>query len=120
MAHRMHAAYTAGSLTWSTAPNESVLEIIVEKIPNAVNIPAQAVFENEGKLVVYVKKDEKFEMRLIKPLKRSDSTLIVAEGLKKDEVVALTDPTAKPGTKGKQDKGSGSSGPMNALPGGKS
>ncbi len=96
------------------------VEIIVEKIPNAVNIPAQAVFENEGKLVVYVKKDEKFEMRLIKPLKRSDSTLIVAEGLKKDEVVALTDPTAKPGTKGKQDKGSGSSGPMNALPGGKS
>ncbi len=96
------------------------VEIIVEKIPNAVNIPAQAVFENDGKLVVYVKKNEKFEMRLIKPLKRSDSTLIVAEGLKKDEVVALTDPTAKPGTKGKQDKGSGSSGPMNALPGGKS
>ncbi len=96
------------------------VEIIVEKIPNAINIPAQAVFENAGKLVVYVKKDEKFEIRLIKPLKRSDSTLIVAEGLKKDEVVALTDPTAKPGTKGKQDKGGGSSGPMNALPGGKS
>ncbi len=95
------------------------VEIIVEKIPNAVNIPAQAVFENDGKLVVYVKKDEKFEMRHIKLLKRSDSTLIVSEGLKKDEVVALTDPTAKPGAKGKQDKG-GSSGPMNALPGGKS
>ena len=94
------------------------VEIIVEKIPNAVNIPAQAVFENDGKLVVYVKKNDKFEMRQIKPLKRSDSTLIVSEGLKKDEVVALTDPTAKPGAKGK-DKG-GSSGPMNALPGGKS
>ena len=96
------------------------VDIIVEKIPNAVNIPAQAVFENDGKLVVYVKKGERFEMRLIKPLKRSDSTLIVSEGLKKDEVVALTDPTAKPGTKGKQEKGGGSSGPMNSLPGGKS
>ena len=96
------------------------VEIIVEKIPNAVNIPAQAVFENDGKLVVYVKKGERFEMRIIKPFKRSDSTLIVSEGLKKDEVVALTDPTAKPGTKGKQDKSGGSSGPMNSLPGGKS
>lgn len=94
------------------------VEIVVEKIPNAVNIPAQAVFEDEGKMVVYVKKGERFEKRVIKPLKRSDSTLIIAEGLQKDEVIALTDPMAKPGS-GKQEKG-GSGGPMNALPGGKS
>lgn len=97
------------------------VEIIVEKIPNAVNIPAQAVFERDGKMVVYVKNGEKFEARPIKPLKRSDSTLIIAEGLKKDEVIALADPNAKPGTKGKQgEKSGGSGGPMNALPGGKS
>jgi hypothetical protein len=94
------------------------IEIIVEKIPNAVNIPAQAVFEDEGKLVVYVKNGERFEPRSIKPLKRSDSTLIIAEGLTKDEVIALTNPTAKPGAK-KEKSGSGG-GPMNALPGGKS
>ncbi len=94
------------------------VEIVVEKIPNAVNIPAQAVFEDEGKMIVYVKKGERFEKRVIKPLKRSDSTLIIAEGLQKDEVIALTDPMAKPGS-GKQEKG-GSGGPMNALPGGKS
>jgi multidrug efflux pump subunit AcrA (membrane-fusion protein) len=94
------------------------IEIIVEKIPNAVNIPAQAVFEDEGKLVVYVKNGERFEPRSIKPLKRSDSTLIIAEGLTKDEVIALTHPTAKPGAK-KEKSGSGG-GPMNALPGGKS
>ncbi|MCX6589786.1 MAG: efflux RND transporter periplasmic adaptor subunit [Acidobacteria bacterium] len=94
------------------------VEIIVEKIPNAVNIPAQAVFEDDGKLVVYVKQGERFEPRVIKPLKRSDSTLLIAEGLKKDEVIALTNPTAKPGS-AKKEKG-GSAGPMNALPGGKS
>lgn len=94
------------------------VEIIVEKIPNAVNIPAQAVFEDEGKMIVYVKTGERFEKRAIKPLKRSDSTLIISEGLKKDEVIALTDPLAKPGS-AKQEK-SGSGGPMNALPGGKS
>ncbi|MFN9266317.1 MAG: efflux RND transporter periplasmic adaptor subunit [Acidobacteriota bacterium] len=94
------------------------IEIIVEKIPNAVNIPAQAVFEDDGKLVVYVKSGERFEPRSIKPLKRSDSTLIIAEGLKKDEVIALTNPTAKPGAK--KEKGGSGGGPMNALPGGKS
>jgi len=94
------------------------VEIIVEKIPNAVNIPAQAVFEDEGKMIVYVKKGDRFEKRPIKLLKRSDSTLIIADGLQKDEVIALTDPMAKPGS-GKQEKG-GSGGPMNALPGGKS
>lgn len=95
------------------------VEIIVEKIPNAINIPAQAVFESEGKPIVYVKVGDIFEPRQIKSLKRSESTLIVAEGLKKDEVIALADPTAKPGANGKQEKGGGS-GPMNALPGGKS
>lgn len=94
------------------------VEIVVEKIPNAVNIPAQAVFEDDGKMIVYVKKGERFEPRVIKPLKRSDSTMIISEGLQKDEVIALTNPTAKPGS-GKQEKG-GSGGPMNSLPGGKS
>lgn len=94
------------------------VEIIVEKIPNAVNIPAQAVFEDDGKMIVYVKQGERFEKRAIKPLKRSDSTLIIADGLQKDEVIALTDPMAKPGSAQKEKSGSG--GPMNALPGGKS
>ena len=31
------------------------VEIIVEKIPNAIHIPAQAVFEKNGHLVVFVK-----------------------------------------------------------------
>ena len=32
------------------------VEIIVDKIPNAISIPTQAVFEKDGKLVAYVKK----------------------------------------------------------------
>ena len=32
------------------------VEIIVEKIPNAINIPTQAVFEKDGKQIVYVKR----------------------------------------------------------------
>jgi hypothetical protein len=96
------------------------VEIIVEKIPNAIHIPAQAVFEKEGKLVVYVKEGEKFVARPIKLAKRSESTLVVADGLKPGETIAMANPEAKPGTKQKSDDKGGSGGPMNALPGGKS
>ncbi len=93
------------------------VEIIVEKIPNAIHIPAQAVFEREGKLVVFVKENDKFVLRPIKIGKRSESTLVVIDGLKADETIAMADPEAKGGAKQKEEKG-GSGGPMNALPGG--
>ena len=41
------------------------VEIIVEKIPNAIHVPAQAVFEKDGKQIVYVRKtDRRFEERV--------------------------------------------------------
>ncbi|MFN0103289.1 MAG: efflux RND transporter periplasmic adaptor subunit [Bryobacteraceae bacterium] len=96
------------------------VEIIVEKIPNAIHIPAQAVFEREGHLVVYVKEGQKFVPRSIKLAKRSESTLVVSDGLKPGETIAMANPEAKPGTKQKSEDKGGSGGPMNALPGGKS
>jgi multidrug resistance efflux pump len=83
------------------------VEIIVEKIPNALHIPVQAVFDKEGKLLVYVKSGNTFEPREIKPLKRSESTMVIADGLKAGETIALADPTAKPGDKKKDDKKAG-------------
>jgi hypothetical protein len=92
------------------------VEIIVEKIPNALHVPMQAVYEKDGKPTVYVKKETQFEARAIKPLKRSESTMVIAEGVKEGEVVALSDPSAKKGQGKKKDKGSG--GAMGALGGG--
>ena len=92
------------------------VSILIEKIPNAIHVPMQAVFEKEGKPVVYVKTGNKFEARVIKPAKRSESTMVIANGVKPGEIVALADPTAK-NTDAKKDKGQ--SGPMGALPGGK-
>jgi hypothetical protein len=95
------------------------VEIIVEKIPNALHIPAQAVFEKEGKPVVYVKVGNHFEPRVIKPLKRSESTMVVSEGLKAGELIALADPTARKGEKkGKEEKSGGGSGPSMPAGGG--
>ncbi len=92
------------------------VEIIVEKIPNAINVPMQAVFEREGKPVVYVKNGKVFEPRVIKPFKRSESVMVIASGLKAGEIVALADPTAKRGDNKKDKKGDG--GALSALPGG--
>ena len=94
------------------------VEIIVEKIPNAINIPMQAIFEREGKPVVYVRNGEVFEPRFIKTFKRSESVMVVAEGLKPGETVALADPTAKKSDGKNAKKSEGGGGAMSALPGG--
>jgi len=85
------------------------VEIIVDKIPDAIHIPTQAVFEKEGRLFVYVQNPvaNRFEQRFIKLAKQSESVMVIAEGLKPGEVVALNDPTAKKNNK--NDKSSGSS-----------
>ncbi|MBM3793278.1 MAG: HlyD family efflux transporter periplasmic adaptor subunit [Acidobacteria bacterium] len=77
------------------------VEIIVEKIPNAIYIPAQAIFQKEGKSVVYVKEGNKFVPRVIQPLKRSESLMIVSSGIKSGEEILMQDPDAKPSDKKK-------------------
>ncbi|MDX2149216.1 MAG: efflux RND transporter periplasmic adaptor subunit [Bryobacteraceae bacterium] len=101
------------------------VEIIVEKVPNAVYVPNQAVFEKEGKPMVYVKSGNKWDERVIKIAKRSESTTIIESGVTEKDVIALADPNAKPGDgkkKKSDDKGSGGGGgggnPMGGLPAG--
>ena len=85
------------------------LEIIVEKIPDAISIPNQALLEKDGRQFVYVQnlKDNRFEERTIKLAKRSESVMVIADGLKPGEIVALGDPTAT--KKDKNEKSSRSS-----------
>lgn len=78
------------------------VEIIVEKIPNAIHIPNQAVFEHDGKPIVYVKTHGRFEERPIRISKRSESTTVIAGGINEGELIALANPTEK-----KTDKKSG-------------
>jgi multidrug resistance efflux pump len=94
------------------------VEIIVERIPNAIHIPIQCVFEKDNRPIVYVKVGNRFEERAIKPLKRSENTMVVAEGLTEGEVVALADPTAKPGQRKTEPAGGQGAAPMIGLAGG--
>ncbi|HKW99978.1 MAG TPA: HlyD family efflux transporter periplasmic adaptor subunit [Bryobacteraceae bacterium] len=90
------------------------IEITVEKIPNAIHIPAQGIFEKDGQPVVWVASGRRFQQRPVKLARRSESIMVIADGLKPGEVVALADPTAKPGDK----KGEKKSGAMQGMPGG--
>lgn len=93
------------------------VEIIVEKIPDALHVPIHAVFEKDGKPIVYVKKGDRFEERAIQALRRSESTMVIAEGLQEGEVVALADPYAKPGQKKGEQQAPPSAGGANPMSG---
>lgn len=92
------------------------VEIIVEKVPQALYVPNQAVFEKDGRPIVYVKVGSKFEERPIKIAKRSESTTIIQEGLKEGDVIALANPNEKPNSRKKSEsKGSGGGSPLGGM-----
>jgi HlyD family secretion protein len=92
------------------------VEIIVEKIPDALHVPAQAVFEKNGKSIVYVQKEGKFEPREIQLIKRSESTMVLAGGVQPGETIAMADPTAEKSDKKSKDKKQGGGGAMSGMP----
>jgi len=81
------------------------VEITVERIPDAIHIPAQGVFEKDGQPAVWVQSGHRFQQRIVKLARRSESTMVIGEGLKPGEVIALSDPTAKPSDKKGEKKG---------------
>jgi HlyD family secretion protein len=80
------------------------VEIVGDKLVDAVHIPAQAVFEKNGRLVVYVQKGAGFDERAVTPLKRIESVMVIAHGLEPGEQVALSDPSRKKDGTDKNDK----------------
>lgn len=92
------------------------VEIIVDKIPNAINVPAQSIFERDNKYFVYARKNEKWEETPVVISRRTESTVVLSSGVQPGDLVAMADPNAKPGSKKKgETKGGGA---MGALPAG--
>lgn len=71
------------------------ITVIVNRVPNAITIPAQASFVRSGQVVAYVWKGSKFEERPIQIERRSRDRIQVAHGLMPGEQVALKDPSGK-------------------------
>ncbi len=68
------------------------VEILVEDIKNALVIPVNAVFIEEGKATAYVVKGKKIKRREISVGSSDGNILVVKDGLKKGEKVSLYRP----------------------------
>jgi RND family efflux transporter MFP subunit len=69
--------------------------VIVDRVPNAITIPAQASFLKSGQTVAYVWNGSAFEERPIQIERRSRDRVLVSRGLLPGDRVALKDPTVK-------------------------
>ena len=71
------------------------ITVVVDKVPNAIIIPAQALFQKSGDNVVYVWRGGEFEERSVEVGRRSGDKIMLAKGVKSGEQVALRDPMLK-------------------------
>lgn len=69
------------------------VEFICDSIENAAYVPIESVVERGGKTYVFVKDGKQYERTPVKTGKYNDNFIVVTSGLKKDQVVALRDPT---------------------------
>jgi RND family efflux transporter MFP subunit len=67
-------------------------EIIIEREPNTLLIPARASFAKDGRPAVYVQIGKQFVVRPIEVGKRNDEDMIVTGGLQEGEMVTLESP----------------------------
>jgi HlyD family secretion protein len=64
--------------------------VIVDRIPDVISVPLEAVFDKEGETVVYLKNKEAVAVEVGR---RNDMAVEIVSGLEGDERVCLVDPT---------------------------
>ncbi len=87
------------------------LEITTDTLHNVLSLPAQALFESDGKNFVYVRSGGTFTRKDVVLVRRNE-TRVVITGLKEGQEVALANPTESAQPK----KPAASKGPLGALP----
>jgi HlyD family secretion protein len=71
----------------------TTVRVAVDRVADAVLIPARAIFEKEGRSVAYVQGPRGgWEERLVQIARRGQEQLVVREGVQPGERVALKDP----------------------------
>ncbi len=67
-------------------------EIVIEKQPGALLIPARASFVHNGRPAVYIQRGQQFVLRDIEVGKRNENDIVVLKNLREGEVVTLENP----------------------------
>ena len=71
----------------------TTVRVGVDRVPDAVLIPIRAVFEKNGRSVAYVARSRGgWDERVVQIARRGQEQLVVTDGVKPDERVALKDP----------------------------
>jgi biotin carboxyl carrier protein len=86
------------------------LSIRGDQLSNAVSIPGEAVFEREGKKIVYCKQHGSFEAQQVKIRALSEGRAVL-EGIRPGTVVALVNPEARASEKAKASNAGPAPGP---------
>jgi multidrug efflux pump subunit AcrA (membrane-fusion protein) len=66
-------------------------DVVISRIPDAISIPAKALFTDQGKPVVYVKSKTGYDMRRVEVEARNPDDIAV-KGLEAGVSVALAEP----------------------------
>lgn len=69
--------------------------VILKRINDTIVIPQITIFEEDSMKVVYVKKQEKFEIRQIITGITSQKNAVVVAGLRRNEVIAFSKPSSE-------------------------
>ena len=72
----------------------ALVRIIVERIPEAVTVPLACVFERDDRHIVYVRQERGFRAVEVELGPKSDDEVVIADGLRGEEKVALRDVSA--------------------------
>lgn len=70
-------------------------DIIVDEVPQVLSIPVAAVFDREGKSVVFRRSGGGFAQQLVTLGAENDTYVLVENGLSEGDEIALADPTVK-------------------------
>jgi HlyD family secretion protein len=71
----------------------TTVRVAVDRVADAVLIPARAIFEKEGRSVAYVQRSRGgWDERVVQIARRGQEQLVVREGVQPGERVALKDP----------------------------
>jgi len=70
------------------------MDIIVNRIPNAISIPAKALFTHAGKPIVYVANSGRYKPIAVEVLARNPDEVAVT-GIQPGAMVTLVDPERK-------------------------
>ena len=72
------------------------LDIVIQRIPNAITVPAKALFTRAGKPIVYLSEKKTFRAVEVEVLARNPDEVAIS-GIPADGVVALVDPSSADG-----------------------